>query len=249
MACAGAAAAGVCAWRRRDWHVVPIAMVAGGMWAAVPDIPRAIREDLPGTWLAATAGARSFEEVLHYYGNVFFFHRWLDLLQEGRWGLRGMALMVVCYTALSYGLIHHNRLLRDKIRSLKQHVYGFRKPHQPSARDLARSSRMAPYTRRRHERTPCRTPIAATVRHVLSQAECALREPRLVNVSQGGLALTTPTAAEPGTLLTVSSGGSEQSPSEAVEAVVLERINRGDVFQLRCRSVGAHNPVDTLKAA
>jgi len=249
MACGGVAAAGFCAWRRRDWRLVPAAMVAGGLWATVPDMPRVIREDLPGTWLAATAGAKPFEEVLQYYGNLFFFHRWLDLLQEGRWGLRGLAIVVACYTLLSYGLLHHNRALRHKVHRLKEQLLGAPRVASVSRQAVARTSRMSTYSRRRHERVASQVAINATVRHVLSQAECALDQPKLLNISEGGLAMTTPTAAEPGTLVSIQPEGEGRSPSEAVEAVVLERINRGDVFQLRCRNVGGKSPIETLQAA
>jgi len=249
MACGGAAAAGWCAWRRRDWHLIPFAMAAGGVWAIIPDMPRVIREDLPGTWLAATAGARPLEEVLQYYGNVFFFHRWFDFAQTGRWGLRGLAIVVASYTVLSYFLIYQNGRLQQKVEQLRQHIYGARRPHVEQKADVQRTSQMAVYSRRREPRTSCDTPVVATVRHALGEAAAELKQPVLMNISRSGLALRTATAAEPGTIVSVQPSVGRSRKDRAVQAVVLERIEQGRVFELRCRSVGQLSPMDTLQAA
>ena len=41
----GAIAGGVCQLRGRGWKSVPLAMLAGGLWAVAPDLPHTIHRD------------------------------------------------------------------------------------------------------------------------------------------------------------------------------------------------------------
>ncbi len=103
MGCTGAAATVGCLIFRRGWRWIPASMTLGGLWALVPDMPRIFREDFPGLPWAATLGSKSFERSLHRAGDIFFFHKQLDI-QPQEFALLGLTLILLFYN-LALGLL------------------------------------------------------------------------------------------------------------------------------------------------
>jgi hypothetical protein len=85
-----------CMVLRRGWRWLPLSMTAGGLWAVIPDVPRLFREDF--TWLpfASTLGSKAMELKLHRMGDIFFFHKQLDI-QPKEYALHGLILMLLMY--------------------------------------------------------------------------------------------------------------------------------------------------------
>lgn len=96
MAGAGALATIGCALVRRGWRFIPLAMTLGGFWAIVPDMPRLFRQDFPGLGLGGSLGSLSLERGLHAWGDLFFFHAYLDD-QANEYALHGLILMILLY--------------------------------------------------------------------------------------------------------------------------------------------------------
>ena len=99
MVCSGAAGVVLCTVLRRGWRWLPLGMTAGGFWAMVPDMPRLFREDfLRHVPVLNKLGDKSLQNTLHQYGDIFFFHRWLDTHRtEDRLALQGMTIIIGCY--------------------------------------------------------------------------------------------------------------------------------------------------------
>ena len=133
-ACGGAVAAAACAMGRRGtrrWKLVPLGMVAGGLWAVLPDMPHTIRQDLPGTILADLLGNRPLSLWLHEHGNWFFFHRWLDVRYDAPWqtlrlGLRGVVLMMLTYHVLVAALFRAYDRKTVEVTKLKKQLVAHR---------------------------------------------------------------------------------------------------------------------------
>ncbi|MAX25443.1 MAG: hypothetical protein CMJ19_13160 [Phycisphaeraceae bacterium] len=85
-----------CMIMRRGWRWLPLSMTAGGIWAVIPDMPRLFREDFPWLPFAQTLGSKSLELKLHRMGDIFFFHKQLDM-QPHEYALHGLILMLVMY--------------------------------------------------------------------------------------------------------------------------------------------------------
>lgn len=103
MGCAGAVTTIGCFIFRRGWRWIPAAMTAGGVWAVVPDMPRIFREDFPSLPFAASLGAKDFERSLHRWGDLFFFHKQMDI-QPNEYALLGLTLILIFYN-LSIALL------------------------------------------------------------------------------------------------------------------------------------------------
>lgn len=98
MGCAGAIASVGCMVLRRGWRWLPAAMTAGGLWALVPDMPRIFREDFYYEPISSILGTHELERWLHYWGDVFFFHRAFDA-QPKEFALLGLLLILLFYNA------------------------------------------------------------------------------------------------------------------------------------------------------
>lgn len=85
-----------CMVLRRGWRWLPLSMTAGGLWALIPDIPRLFREDFPSLPFASTLGSKDLELKLHRMGDIFFFHKQLDI-QPHEYALHGLILILLMY--------------------------------------------------------------------------------------------------------------------------------------------------------
>ena len=256
MVAGGAAAAGVCAVRRRGWKSVPVAMLAGGMWAIIPDLPRVIREDLPNTYLASTLGSRALGHWLNSHGNWFVFHGWFDRhyaqpWPDARWGLRGIAMIVVFYNVMAFTLFRANDRLAAIIARLKAQVANVRQMQMPDVSDAAVASdeNDRQVTRRRHVRVSSRDLISAIVQHPVNHALESLASPALIDISSQGLAISTTSTVESGSLVYVRPSGNEATEDQQVTAVVLERMGHEEGYKLRCRALGHKRPTHLFKQA
>ena len=134
MGCAAVATGSVCLAvqsRLRSLRWAPLAMTVGGLWAVVPDMPRVFQEDFPNSPLASILGSDQLEDFLNAWGNVFFFHRMLDLQPE-TFALLGLILILLFYNVSitllmwlerrslavmpTYDLRHHDSRSNDLIR-------------------------------------------------------------------------------------------------------------------------------------
>jgi hypothetical protein len=110
---------------RRPWKIVPLAMLAGGVWGALPDFPRTLRQQLDGTLVADIFGSHALEDFLHAHGDWFFIHGWLDHHYGTPWhqprglGLVGIALLVAAYNVLVGGLFVALDRQKEKATTLK----------------------------------------------------------------------------------------------------------------------------------
>lgn len=85
-----------CMILRRGWRWLPLSMTAGGLWAVIPDTPRLFREDFPWLPFAQSIGSKSMELKLHRMGDLFFFHKQLDI-QPNEYALHGLILILLMY--------------------------------------------------------------------------------------------------------------------------------------------------------
>lgn len=264
VACGGAAAAAVCCVRRRGWKSIPLAMLAGGVWAVVPDLPHTIRQDFPGTALASWLGSREATRVLHANGNWFFFHSYLDSLNVGadwreiRYGLRGMALILMAYNVLAFGLFVQRDRLQRRVLKLLASLQAIRRPElipiSMSGASAAARSEYQPRDRRsnrrgdqRHKR---RDPVIAVEVDPRRKASRALQDASLLDISVCGLALTTSNRVDPGATVYLRPTDAEVAENTHVQAVVLERLDLpADMHRLRCSVVGKQNPVSVFRKA
>lgn len=128
-----------CMILRRGWRWLPLSMTAGGLWALIPDTPRLFREDFPWLPFAQTLGSKSLELKLHRYGDLFFFHKQLDM-QPHEYALHGLILMLLMYNIAIVVLMlleycQRNSPIHRSFRAHESHV----KPAYP------RSARMREY--------------------------------------------------------------------------------------------------------
>ncbi|MFW5682486.1 MAG: hypothetical protein ACOC1G_05715 [Phycisphaeraceae bacterium] len=98
MACGGAAATLVAAFRGRGWKWITPVMTLSGIWALGPDLPRIFREGFPSLPLARYLGDESVDRWLLSFGDVFFFHAMLDS-QPRQYAVQGLVLILLCYNA------------------------------------------------------------------------------------------------------------------------------------------------------
>ena len=98
MGCAGALTGVGCMIWRQGWRWLPATMTIGGLWALIPDMPRVFREDIYYEPISSTLGQHNFERWLHYWGDLFFFHRALDA-QPKEFALLGLLLILLFYNA------------------------------------------------------------------------------------------------------------------------------------------------------
>lgn len=97
MAGGGAAALASAFILRRGMRWVPMAMVAGGLWACVPDMPRLFKEDFPNAPFAHALSAKPLQKWLNAQGDWFFFHRALDA-QPKEYALHGLLGILLLFT-------------------------------------------------------------------------------------------------------------------------------------------------------
>ena len=86
-----------------------------------------IRQDLAGTLFADLLGRSRFTHWLHEHGNWFFFHQWLDIRYESPWqyqrfGLRGIAVMVLAYNLLVGTLFYAYDRQSAQVAKLKKQL-------------------------------------------------------------------------------------------------------------------------------
>ncbi len=266
MSCSGAIAGGICQLRGRGWKSVPVAMLAGGLWAVAPDLPHTIRQDLPDTVFASWFGAKAATMWLHEQGNWFFFHKWLDQRYGGDWtlprlGLWGMASLIVVYNTMVYALFRANDIKAHSLARLEYRLYARTKAHrevsgalaaaQPSATDdqpLQMESAQDARARRKHDRLDAGQPIAGMAVDPVNHTLRPLQDASLINMSDGGMAISTSTTVEPGATLHVRPAGDTRDTS-LINAVVLEQIPQDSGYKLRCRSLGSPTPTQVFKAA
>ncbi len=117
MACTGAAGVAACMVIRRGWRWIPLVMTLGAIWAVMPDLPRMVREQLAWLPLSQLLGSRGLEEALASWGNVFFFHRWLNS-STADLTLAGFALMFLMYNLSIVGLMMFERRHARRAMSL-----------------------------------------------------------------------------------------------------------------------------------
>lgn len=134
MAVAGAGMAVGCTIARRGWRWLPPVMTIGGAWALVPDLPRIWREDFPSLPFASTLGAKSLERGLHTWGDLFFFHRQLDL-QPREFALHGMIGMLLLYNLAMVLLMWMHRRERDRADDALRQVHHAGARHAALLRD------------------------------------------------------------------------------------------------------------------
>ena len=87
-----------CMIMRRGWRWLPLSMTAGGLWALIPDLPRLFREDFTSLPFASTLGSKALEIKLHRMGDIFFFHKQLDI-QPHEYALHGLIMILLMYNA------------------------------------------------------------------------------------------------------------------------------------------------------
>lgn len=99
MVCSGAAGVVLCTVLRRGWRWLPLGMTAGGFWAMVLICHACFGRIFSAMCLCSTNwGEKSLQNTLHQYGDIFFFHRWLDTHRtEDRLALQGMTIIIGCY--------------------------------------------------------------------------------------------------------------------------------------------------------
>jgi len=306
-------AASICAVRRRGWRSVPVAMLAGGAWAVLPDLPGLVHDAVPDTFLARTLGARSLTQWFHEHGNLFFFHRYFDAnyaspWESPRWGLRGILLILVAYNVMVAALFHAYRRKTKDVQALKFHLSNRHRKLLNTAAAVAaeapevvdrRAPSKAPVTpvasspstsvssqvsmhgspqraagrgsgrrrnsgdagkaaaakdsrtRREYHRTPTRQPVEAITAKPGERSPTLMANTRLLDVSHQGLALTTQTPVESGSIVCLrpQRGDEIQDLDSELRAVVLEQIPMRDCFKLRCRVIAGDSPARLLRAA
>lgn len=138
MGCSGVAAGVACAIWRRGWRWIPATMTLGGVWALVPDMPRVFREDFYWKPVSQFLGTKELERSLHGWGDLFFFHRQLDL-QPHEYALAGMAAILLFY---NLSLVLLMRFERKQRNSLANRAWRAHRTRQ--ARQARRASRQRP---------------------------------------------------------------------------------------------------------
>ncbi len=261
----GAIAAGICAVRKRGWKSVPIAMLAGGVWAVIPDLPRIVRDDLSIGLLTATIGSPGVIDWFHQHGNWFFLHRWVDVQAaqpwpEARWGLRGLAVILICYNLLAVGLYLANDRLTAVVRKLRVQLdlLGPSVAASSSAADAAIEADAAPPlrladadqpSRRRYPRLPSGDDIAAVMQDPSNQHLASLANAKLIDVSAEGVAISTTTPVESGATIYIRHKHRPADGDRQLQAVVLERMPYNDRHKIRCRALRGPQPTQMFKQA
>ena len=217
-------------------------------------------QDLAGTMLGQWFGSRAIEDFLEARANWFFFHGHLDQLSPGpwdapRWGLRGLALVVLLYNVMVYALFRAYDRLAAAYDGLQTHI------HNQQARDATlidiatdeqprlRLVGTDGASRRAHERIVNRAPVAAVAMDVIDRATVTLDDAALIDVSEGGLALRTTTPIDSGQFVLVRGAGAHLASGEPVRAMVLEQLPFGDRYRLRCRHEAGPKPTKLADAA
>lgn len=131
MGCSGAAAGVACSILRRGWRWIPAVMTLGGVWALVPDMPRIFREDFYWQPLSQVLGTKQLEKFLHRWGDLFCFHRQLDI-QPREYAILGLVIILLLYN-LSIVLLM--RLEQTQRNSLANRAW---RSHQSSQSRQAR---------------------------------------------------------------------------------------------------------------
>lgn len=125
MACGAALGGFGCLVVRRGWRFIPAFMTVCGIWANVPDMPRLWREDSPWMPFASTLGSMKLEHWLHYYGDIFFFHKQFDS-QPNEYALHGLILMILQYNLAIVGLMWLERRQRNSLGNRMHRAHGSR---------------------------------------------------------------------------------------------------------------------------
>ncbi|MBL4701385.1 MAG: hypothetical protein JKX85_09010 [Phycisphaeraceae bacterium] len=127
-----------CMVMRRGWRWLPLSMTAGGLWALIPDLPRIFREDFTGLPFASTLGSKSLELKLHRMGDVFFFHKQLDI-QPHEYALHGLIMILLMYNVSIVALMLLEYCQRNSPihRSFRAHAPHVKPAYPRSARAQA----------------------------------------------------------------------------------------------------------------
>jgi len=256
----GSAAAGVCVFRDRGWKAVPVAMLLCGLWAIVPDVPEILRQGLPGTWIASGLGAQAATDWLNQHSQWFFFHHYQEMLVDSRWGLRVLTLIGLVYNALLIGLFTAKHFPAKQINRPSESVATDQRLAVEQEIGLAAAAEAAEASkirlvgselrwRRKQARIKSEQAIQGVAVKLVDHASIILANLHLIDLSDGGLALSTDTAAEPGSVLYLCPQGTSADKGPQIEAVVLEQLPIKDGYKMRCKVIGKISPMTVFQAA